>query len=358
MTQLVSPPLHPQDAQTSVPRRDPYYDNAKLLAVILVVCGHFWEPLIEQPGQRHLKALYLLVYTFHMPAFILVSGYFSRTFMARPQQLRRLATGVLIPFALWGALLTLFNNTFSGTHTKWQPLTPVWITWFLIALVLWRVSAPLWQTLRTPVTIATALFLAAGAFSLGAQLSITRVLQFLPFFVIGLTMRPSHLAWLRETRWVKGAALAVFVVAGAGAYWLAPRLGAGWLYRSSSAAELHVSYTYWLVQSAAVYAAGLILTAAFLALVPGRHAWYTALGAGTMSAFLLHAFIRQALVHTHTYDHHVLHHPAGQVVLTALSIALALVLCTRPVGRIMRPLIEPRLSWLFRPSSVPGHQVP
>lgn len=354
MTQLVPPRLHSHDTQTSVPRRDPYYDNAKLLAVVLVVCGHFWEPLIEQSGQRHLKALYLLVYAFHMPAFILISGFFSRSFTARPQQFRRLATGVLIPFVLWGALLTLFNNTFSGTHTKMQPLTPVWITWFLIALFLWRLTAPLWQTLRAPVIIATALFLAAGAFSLGSQLSITRVLQFLPFFVIGLTMRPSRLAWLRETRWVKSAAIAVFSVAGAGAYWLAPRLSAGWLYRSSSAAELHVSYTHWLVQSAAIYAAGLVLTAAFLALVPGRHAWYSALGAGTMSAFLIHAFIRQALVHTHAYDHQVLHHLAGQAALTAVSISLALVLCTHPVGRIMRPLIEPRLNWLFRPVSAPG----
>ena len=356
MTQLVPSILHTDDAQPPVPRRDPYYDNAKLLAVALVVCGHFWEPLIEQSGQRHLKALYLLLYAFHMPAFILISGFFSRSFTAQPRQLRRLATGVLIPFVLWGALLTLFNNTFSGTHAKWQPLTPVWITWFLIALFLWRLSAPLWQTLRAPVIIATALFLAAGAFSLGSQLSITRALQFLPFFVIGLTMRPSHLAWLRETRWVKGAAIAVFAVAGAGAYWLAPRLSAGWLYRSSSAAELHVSYTHWLVQSAAIYVAGLVLTAAFLALVPGRHAWYTALGAGTTSAFLIHAFIRQALVHTHAYDHRVLHHPAGQAALTVLSISLALVLCTRPVGRIMRPLIEPRLNWLFRPGSAPGNR--
>ncbi|MEU3499319.1 acyltransferase family protein [Streptomyces hundungensis] len=348
MTQLAPPALRSDNEEKPGRSRDPYYDNAKLLAVVLVVCGHFWEPLVEQPGQRHLKALYLLVYAFHMPAFILVSGFFSRTFTARPHQLRRLASGVLIPFVLWGTLLTLFNNALSGAHAKIQPLTPVWITWFLIALFLWRLTAPLWRTLRAPVTIATALFLASGAFSLGAQLSLTRVLQFLPFFVIGLTLRPSHLARLRETRWVKGAALSVFAVAGTAAYWLAPRLGAGWLYRSSSADELHVSYPHWLAQSAAIYAAGLVLTAAFLALVPHRHAWFTTLGAGTMSAFLIHAFVRQALVHTHVYDHEPLHNPAGQAVLTVLSIALTLLLCTRPIQQVMRPFIEPRLNWLFR----------
>jgi fucose 4-O-acetylase-like acetyltransferase len=349
VTQLAPPALRSDRPEVPSKSRDPYLDNAKLLAVVLVVCGHFWEPLIEQPGQRHLKALYLLVYAFHMPAFILISGFFSRTFTARPQQLRRLASGVLIPFVLWGALLTLFNNTLSGTHAKIQPLTPVWITWFLIALCLWRLTAPIWHTLRAPVTIATTLFLATGAFSLGAQLSITRVLQFLPFFVIGLTLRPSHLTWLRETRWVKAAAIAVFAAAGAAAYWLAPRLSPGWLYRSSSAAELHVSYTHWLVQSVAIYAAGLTLTAAFLALVPGRRTWFTALGAGTMSAFLIHAFVRQAMNHTLVYDRDALHHPAGQACLTLFALALALLLCTRPVHRLMKPLIEPRLDWLFRP---------
>lgn len=356
MTQLAPPALRSDGKEKPSKSRDPYYDNAKLLAVVLVVCGHFWEPLIEQSGQRHLKALYLLVYAFHMPAFILISGFFSRTFTTQPQQLRRLASGVLIPFVLWGTLLTLFNNTLSGAHAKIQPLTPVWITWFLIALCLWRLTAPIWQTLRAPVTVATALFLAAGAFSLGAQFSITRVLQFLPFFVIGLTLRPSHLAWLRETRWVKGAALTVFAVAGAAAYWLAPRLGAGWLYRSSSADELHVSYTHWLAQSAAIYAAGLILTAAFLALVPNRRVWFTALGAGTMSAFLIHAFVRQALVHTHVYNREVLHHPAGQAALTVLSVALALLLCTRPIRQVMRPFIEPRLNWLFHQGESTRHR--
>ncbi|MGW8726898.1 acyltransferase family protein [Streptomyces sp. NPDC055808] len=347
MTPLPSPTRRSGGGERPSGGRDPYYDNAKLLAVVLVVCGHFWEPLVEQPGQRHLKALYLLVYAFHMPAFIFISGFFSRSFDARPRQMRRLATGVLLPFVLWGALLTLFDNALSGAHAKIQPLTPVWITWFLIALCLWRLSAPLWRTLRAPVTVATVLFLASGAFSLGAQLSITRVLQFLPVFVIGLTLRPAHLKWLRETRWVKAAAVAVFALAGAAAYWLAPRLGAGWLYRSGGAAELHVSYVHWAAQSLAVHATGLLLTAAFLALVPNRRTWYTALGAGTMSAFLLHAFVRQALVHTRSYDHPVLHHAAGQAVLTVFSVALALLLCTSPVARLTRPLVEPRLDWLF-----------
>src|SRR5690348_2065540 len=49
-------------------RRDAFFDNAKYLAIVLVAVGHSWEPL--KGGSRVLQAAYMLVYTFHMPAFI------------------------------------------------------------------------------------------------------------------------------------------------------------------------------------------------------------------------------------------------------------------------------------------------
>ncbi|BAU86786.1 acyltransferase [Streptomyces laurentii] len=349
MSQLAPPVQSSAPAPAAPPERAAYFDNAKLLAVVLVVCGHFWEPLIDQPGQRVAKALYLLVYAFHMPAFILISGFFSRSFTAQPRQMRRLVSGVLVPFLIWGILLAYFTGAVNDKSVSIQPLTPVWVTWFLIALFLWRLSVPLWRNLRAPVTVATLVFLAAGAFSLGAQLSVTRVLQFLPYFVLGLTLDPRHLAWLRETRWVKGAAVAVFVVAGAAAYKVAPDLEAVWLYRSKGAPELHVGYAQWLLEAGVVFVAGLVLTAAFLALVPARRAWFTSLGAGTMGAFLLHAFIRQGAFAAGFFDHPFVRGLPGLAALTVLCVALSLLLCTRPVQFLLRPLVEPRLNWLFHP---------
>lgn len=44
--------------------RDAYFDNAKYLAIVLVAIAHAWEPVMD--GSRASRALYLLVYTFHM----------------------------------------------------------------------------------------------------------------------------------------------------------------------------------------------------------------------------------------------------------------------------------------------------
>ena len=58
--------------------RNPYFDNAKAILIILVVIGHIIEPFIEDIYT--LKIIYEFIYTFHMPAFILLSGYFFKTY--------------------------------------------------------------------------------------------------------------------------------------------------------------------------------------------------------------------------------------------------------------------------------------
>jgi fucose 4-O-acetylase-like acetyltransferase len=329
-------------------RRDQYLDNAKLLTLALVVCAHFWEPLAQQPGNRGLRALYLLVYAFHMPVFIMISGHLSRGFTAAPRQLRRLVGGVLAPYLVWTVLLGLFDDRLSGARFSLAPLTPVWITWFLISLFCWRLSAPIWRQLRHPVTVAVVISLAAGAFPLGAQLSLTRTLQFLPFFVIGLTADPVHLERLRSSRALRAAALPMFAVAGIWAYAVAPRTDANWMYRSADHTTLRVSYPQWLLGAALLFGLGLLLALAFLAVVPQRRTWFTDLGSGTMYAFLLHAFLRQALLLTHGYDHLLWHSLFGQLLLTAASVALTLILCTTPVRRAFRLLVEPPLAWCFK----------
>ncbi|MFD7639902.1 acyltransferase family protein [Kitasatospora sp. NPDC059795] len=328
--------------------REAFFDNAKLLALVLVVCGHFWEPLARQSGHRAVHAAYLLVYAFHMPVFVFVSGWFSRSFTGRPQQLNRLIGGVLVPYLLWTTLLGGYTARLDGRPFALDLLTPAWVTWFLLSLFLWRLSAPLWRQLRAPVTVAVAVSLLAGALPLTPQLSIGRTLQFLPFFVAGLTLDRDRVLALRGNRTLRAVAVPLFALAAVAAYWAAPRLDAVWLYRSASAAGLHSGYLRWAALSLAVNLAGALLGTAFLALTPTRRGWFTALGAAGMSAFLLHPFVQLALVHRGAYTGAFLTSAAGQLALTAGAAALALLLSAPPVARLLRPLLAPRLGWLLR----------
>lgn len=62
-----------------------------------------------------------------------------------------------------------------------------------MALFIWRLTTPLWQVVRWPIPLAVAIaVLASVSPDIGDDLDLQRVLQFLPFFVLGLALRPEH----------------------------------------------------------------------------------------------------------------------------------------------------------------------
>jgi fucose 4-O-acetylase-like acetyltransferase len=328
-------------------QRDAFFDNAKYAAIVLVAVGHAWEPLRD--GSRTVSALYMLVYAFHMPAFIIISGYFSRSFEARPEQLKRLVTGLLVPYVVFETAYTLFTRWTDGEPDRpISLLDPLYLTWFLAALFVWRLTAPMWRRLRYAVAVALGVaMLATLSSSIGDDLDLQRVLQFLPYFVVGLLLRPEHFQWVRR-RAVRIAAVPVFAGALAVAYWAQPRMAAGWFYHRDSAEELGAPAWAGLVMTPVLFVCALVLVAAFLSWVPGRRMWCTALGTGTLFGYLLHGFVAQAAGHFGWYDPAWVRGPLGALVVTAVAATVVTLLCTPPVRRALRFVVEPRMAWLFR----------
>ncbi|MZD10701.1 acyltransferase family protein [Streptomyces sp. SID5785] len=329
--------------------RESYFDNVKYLTIVLVACGHAWEPLTY--GSRAVHAAYLFVYAFHMPAFALVSGYFSRSFDMAPGRIRRLLTGVVVPYVVFEVAYTLFYRW--AQDDPGYPISlldPWYLMWFLVALFVWRMSTPLWLQLRHPVWVALAVGTAVSMWpSAGGDLGLQRVLQFLPFFVVGLVLRPGHFARLRT--WpVRWAALPVVATAAVAAYDVAPWFDSGWFYHRGSVDGRGVPLWTGLIAMPALFVLALVLTACFLAWVPGRRLWCTALGSGTIYAYLLHGFVIKASRFGDWYDRPWLHTPLGALAVTGLAVTGVTLLCTEPVRRVFRPVVEPAMAWAFRPT--------
>ncbi|NEA38718.1 acyltransferase family protein [Streptomyces sp. SID11385] len=326
--------------------RDPFFDNAKYLAIVLVAIAHSWEPLLA--SSRPLRALYLTVYAFHMPAFIIISGYFSRTFTLGAPQVRKLITGVAVPYVIFQYAYTLFARLAGPDPVPtWSVIDPWWLNWFLVALFVWRLTTPLWRLVRWPLPLALA-FAVLGSVSpeIGADLDLQRVLQFLPYFVLGLLLRPHHFALLAH-KWPKIVAAPVLLAGLGAAWWLAPHLPYAWLYHRESAQDLDAPWWSGPLMTFALFAASLVLTAAFLALVPRRTAWCTRLGAGTLGGYLLHGFLIKAATWGGWYDGAFAHSAGGALLFSAGAGVAVTLLCTPPVRRAFRWALEPRLGWAF-----------
>ncbi|WP_372498397.1 acyltransferase family protein [Streptomyces monomycini] len=333
--------------------RDAFFDNAKYLAIVLVAMGHSWEPLTGQ--SRTAGALYMTVYAFHMPAFIIISGYFSRGFDLRADRLKRLITGVVVPYVVFETAYTLFARW--ANHDPDMPvslLDPWYLTWFLAALFVWRLTTPLWRIVRRPVPLALAVaVLASVSPEVGDDLDMQRLLQFLPFFVLGLNLRPEHFALVRR-RAARIAAVPVFAAALALAYWAVPRMTSAWFYHRESAQELGAPWWAGAVMTLAMFGCSLVLTGCFLAWVPARRTWFTVLGAGTLYGYLLHGFLTKGARARGWFDGHGWpHSPLGEVAVSLTAAAAVTALCTPPVRRALRCVVEPRMAWAFRKEPAP-----
>ncbi|WP_180686669.1 hypothetical protein [Streptomyces gossypiisoli] len=107
------------------------------------------------------------------------------------------------------------------------------------------------------------------------------------------------------------------------------------------------------------FVSALLLTAAFLSLVPGRRTWFTVLGAGTICGYLLYGFLIKGAEYVGVFETHLwLHDPAGKVVLSLATAAAVTLMCAPPVRRALRSVTEPELSWTFRVDPVHDRGTP
>ncbi|PPS85466.1 acyltransferase family protein [Streptomyces sp. MH60] len=327
-------------------QRDAFFDNAKYLAIVLVGVGHAWGQILD--GNRTVETLYRVLYTFHMPAFIVISGYFSRSFDLSPKRVKRLITGVAVPYLVFEVAYTLHRRVSEDPQSDFSLLDPTYLLWFLCALFVWRLTTPIWQTVRWPLPIALGIAaLASVTPSVGNDLNMQRVLQFLPCFVLGLVLRPEHFQLVRR-RAVRILSVPVVAAALVIAWWSVPRMETGWFYRNAAMQDTGAPWWSGPVLTLALFGCSVVLTACFFAWVPGRRMWFTALGAGTIYGYLLHGFLVKEGTYTGWFQHSFLDQPLGEIGLTVLGAGAVTLLCTKPVQRVLRYVVEPKMDWAFR----------
>ncbi len=93
-----------------------FWDNFKGLLITLVVLGHF---LWEYRGLGAAGDLVSAIYFFHMPAFIFVAGYLSKSPRARSKEA---IIKLLIIYIILNAGLMLFSHVL--VDSSWRIFTP------------------------------------------------------------------------------------------------------------------------------------------------------------------------------------------------------------------------------------------
>ncbi len=340
--------LDPLPTMTTPPKeRVAYLDNARYWVMLLVVVGHS----LTQFGDINLaRAIYVWIYAFHMPFFILISGYTARRFMGDARQVRRMVSTLVIPYLLVETSMQLITRHYQGEPEPMLILSPQWLAWFLAALFVWRITTPIWRALKYPITTSILISLTVGLFEIPNVLALPKILGFLPFWVIGLHMSREWFERLTEVR-IRIASAALLVVA----FLICLRYASGWetdwlLWKQRyDEAPLSASPLEGVLQRGELLVVGIVLTFAALSLIPKRRSFTTRLGGRTIYAYLLHGYLVLILSLQFNAFNRIEGYGSLAVLICIVgAVIVANLLMTAVVATIFRPVFEPRLAWLFR----------
>lgn len=286
------------------------YDNVKALLIFLVVLGHMTTDYVSDSHLVRWTTLW--IYTFHMPAFIFLSGLVHKHYITGGQAAlgvkgeTRMRWDKVIGFFLCGYGLKVFlqfSRTLMGQHPIWHWFEEPGIPWYLFVMAEYEaffyVMRRADERVKPWVMITGAFALSAviGYFpAVGDTFCLSRMINFLPIYMLGyyFDMKKFN-AFIEQKRLKISGALIIVIslvvcrILPWGGYslrkWFTGRRSYDFL--SDFFGSAAVSYG-WLIRLA-VWAAAIAITLSVIAVIPDRDLGFiTTAGSRTLNVYFWH----------------------------------------------------------------------
>lgn len=188
--------------------RNDSLDICRGIAMFLVVFGHVIQCYSKTPEQYLSNRIYLMIYTFHMPLFMLISGIlYKKSVTNKHASVKKSTWQLLYPYFLWGGVILaveiLINLFIGGMNdiaiTITQTITSFSPYWFLLSLWMSSIIAVICYKLSSNPFIQNCLLCA------------TALIWFLSgfrdrdgwmniFFVIGFLLSDAYFKYLNQAK--------------------------------------------------------------------------------------------------------------------------------------------------------------
>ena len=173
-----------KENKPTIKKRDDIWDNYKGILSFTVVFAHYLYYYLGNKKGTLVSQLFVLIYIFHMPAFIFCSGFFSKSDNAKSKES---LFKLVIHYFIFNTSMMIFMYFYNGEQLKF--LSPYYSYWYLLSLIFWRIII-IYVDIENQKSIILKCFALAlingysSAFS-NNIFSIRRTIAFFPFFVLG-----------------------------------------------------------------------------------------------------------------------------------------------------------------------------
>lgn len=279
------------------------WDILKFFLMFCVVLGHIadYHTAEDAIGGETARSLYLLIYSFHMPLFIFVSGLFSKRMVDERRWDKIL--GYLVLYFFTKVLVFAYDAIFKQEF-EFRLFGETGLAWFMFALfafALITVGASRFKPAYVFVFALVLSLLAGYDNSVSSELVISRIIVFYPFYYAGYCIDPKKLENLSRKIPMKLVALVLIGVL----IWVAftfdwlycvrPMFTGQHPYKSLGAGE-----DFGPLIRLACYAVSALACLCLVVLTPNRKGRSAAakLGQFTLSVYVFHYIILKLLYNT------------------------------------------------------------
>lgn len=268
--------------------RNIYLDNVKVVLVFLVVLGHFININRSIPIVGGISNI---IYSFHMPLFIFLSGYFSKK--VKSQRSIEI-TKVLYTYIVFELIHFLFTSVTSLGKGSFNIFRPTYQNWYILGIFFWRLFVPYFNYFKK---IYSLLFLFLFSVYLGFWMDVGRflalykIIYFFPIFVLGYYSPDINKIRIKYLKY-KYIFISIFAFLAVLIFLLS--------YTNNTFSDL-INYAYSptvgynndlikLTSRVLGLSSCLIIFWCFLFLIPIKETFYSKYGKNTLNVYLLHMF--------------------------------------------------------------------
>lgn len=319
-------------------KRDAYFDNVKFILIIIVVFSHIIEPLRSRFPEIY--SIYLLIYFFHMPAFIFLSGYLIKYSKHKLSMISK----VFVPYLIFQTAHYLLDIYIRNETHDLQFTTPDWTLWFLMSLLAWYIITPYFVRFKYPLIMSIILaLLISYDKSVGTYLSLSRSIVFYPFYLFGFFINKEQLLSVRKNKIVMILFLLISIIVIILLFTRYSDFDDNWLFGRHPYEKLTLNLKLAWLKRLIIMLISTIMLLTFFNLIPSKRYSFTKFGQRTLDVYLIHSLILQYLKITSFYNYF------GElykvIFLLIISIVIVLIFSSSLVN--LQPLIYPNLKLIY-----------
>ncbi len=275
-----------------IKERDYLWDNIKAFLILTVVIGHIFASftITSEVGEN----IRYWIYTFHMPAFVFVSGFWAKKYCQNGNVKGEKVAVFASYYVIFQVLLFFFCKYAADKSSAFTLFTPNVGLWYLLAMVVYYLLIPMFE--KMPVYIAMPFIVLMGLFigmesQAGTFFTISRIFVFAPFFFAGYYVSGDLITQLKKNdlRFIYGSVAIILSIV----MWYNNKfltLKSTLFYGKADYKEMAVSFKSGVFQRFYAYIIAALMIFAIIAIMPKCKTFFSYVGRNSLQIYILHLF--------------------------------------------------------------------